>query len=70
MSINKQLSKFYRKQGLTGKHLRSALKYDRRAVRQNIASTTFNGVPSGSLVDAFVWSSTPQGVEYWYIRYV
>lgn len=70
MSINNQLSKFYRNQGLTGKHLRSALKYDRRAVRQNIASPVCYGVPSDSLWDAFVWFNTPQGDEYWDARCV
>lgn len=70
MSINKELSKFYKKQGLTGKHLRSALKYDRRAVRQNIASTTCGGVRADTLWCAFVWLSTPQGDEYWNARCV
>ena len=70
MSINKELSKFYKKQGLTSKHLRSALKYDRRAVRQNIASITCSGVPADTLWDAYVWFSTPQGDEYWNTRCV
>lgn len=70
MSINRELSKFYKKQGLTGKHLRSALKYDRRAVRQNIASTTRYGVPSDTLWVVFVWFNTPQGAEYWNARCV
>lgn len=60
MSINKQLSRFYKSQGLTGKHLRSALKYDRRAVRVQRTSRT-----ALVLCRAFVWSDTPQGLAYW-----
>lgn len=67
MSINKQLSKFYKRQGLTGKHLRSALKHDRRAVRQNIASP---GISANDLWSAFVWGHTPQGAAYWNARCV
>lgn len=68
MSINKELSAFYKKQGLTGKHLRSALKYDRKAVRQNIASPVCFGVADVSLWGAFAWSKTPQGGDYWCAR--
>ncbi|ARB30329.1 hypothetical protein HOS87_gp04 [Pseudomonas phage phiNV3] len=70
MSINAQLSEFYKRQGLTGEHLRSALKFDRRAVRQNIASRVYYGGPPDTLWDAFVWLSTPQGNEYWSARCV
>lgn len=68
MSINKQLSKFYEKQGLTGKHLRSALKYDRKAVRQNISNPKCCGAPSDTLWGAFAWIDTPQGCNYWCAR--
>lgn len=68
MSINKQLSTFYVKQGLTGKHLRSALKYDRKAVRQNIANPACYGVSSDTLWSAFSWDCTPQGGKYWAAR--
>lgn len=68
MSINSELSKFYRKQGLTGKHLRSALKHDRRAVRQNIASQVCCGAQDTTLWGAFVWYKTPQGGDYWLLR--
>ena len=60
MSINKQLSRFYKNQGLTGKHLRSALKYDRKAVRVNRP-----GWVAHDLSQAFVWADSPQGFVYW-----
>lgn len=63
MSINKQLSRFYKHQGLTGKHLRSALKYDRKAVRVNRP-----GWVAADLSRAFCWTDSPQGFDYWHLR--
>lgn len=62
MSANKQLSEFYAKQGLTGKHLRKALKHDRKQVR------LLKAQDYECLSGMFNWQSSPQGHGYWSAR--
>lgn len=63
MNYNQQLRAFYKNQGLTGKHLRGALKHDRRRIRKLSAHT--NAEPLCSL---FVWGRTREGCAYWNSR--
>lgn len=66
MSIKKQLSAYYDKQGLTGKHHRKAMQHDMKAVRENIKA--FHGCDSPaptSLGSAFIFDGAPEGYEYW-----
>lgn len=63
MTIKKQLRAFYADQGLTGKHLRKALRYDMKAVRRHVA--TQQRPPCNNLQNAFGWGRTPEGAEYW-----
>lgn len=65
MSIKKQLSAYYDKQGLTGKHRRKAMQYDMKAVKANIPPRV---VAPTSLFHAFSWHNSPQGAAYWYSR--
>ena len=72
MSVKKQLQAFYKKQGLTGKHLRSALRHDMRRVRQCArAFAYYIGTDryKDCLSEAFVWCDTPEGVTYWLDRH-
>lgn len=71
MTPNRQLSAFYKKQGLTGKHLRSALKHDRKLVLKNTRAENtpqqmqyLRRHPYG-IESLFHWSSTPEGHDYW-----
>lgn len=70
MSIKQQLSKFYDKQGLTGKHRRKAMQWDMKAARHNDNSVACNGARGYAtyLMAAFVWANTPEGVDYWSAR--
>lgn len=73
MTINAQLSEFYKRQGLTGKHLRSALKHDRREVRRNIAQYQSAFAPEDRWIparigEAFAWIETREGCPYWSAR--
>lgn len=73
MTINAQLSQFYNRQGLTGKHRRSALKHDRRKVRRNTAQYQSAVAPEErwtptSLGTAFSWFETSEGCSYWSAR--
>lgn len=66
--IKKQLREFYRRQGLSGKHLRSAMQFDMKAARVNAdAFAKGLGIPAefDSLGNAFEWHTSPQGFEYW-----
>lgn len=65
-TIKKELQAYYAKQELTGKHLRKALQYDMKAVR--LEGTSSHRVTS--LVYAFVWCVTPQGLNYWNNRWM
>lgn len=67
MSIKKQLSAFYDKQGLTGKHRRKAMQYDMKAVRANIKADHC-GMRSNYLQASFFFMDSPQGGDYWYAR--
>lgn len=66
MSIKKQLQEFYAQQGLEGKHLRKAIQWDMKAVSANRKAE--NLPARGSILVAFTWSKTPQGVHYWSAR--
>lgn len=71
--IKKQLRKFYRRQGLTGKHLRSALRWDMKAAKANaveFAAEMGEELDVSTLSYAFEWGSTKQGFFYWADRCV
>lgn len=71
--IKKQLREFYRRQGLSGKHLRSAMRFDMKAAMANAeASAKDIGEPVefGNIGNAFEWYVTPQGFDYWDARCV
>lgn len=63
---NQQLRAFYKAQGLQGKHLRSALKYDRRRVREETDVDRFKD-PSW-LTCLFFFGGTREGCAYWFER--
>lgn len=66
--IKKQLKAFYQRQGLSGKHLRSALRWDMRTAKANaLAFSQDNDIPLdiSTISNAFEWCSTKQGFEYW-----
>lgn len=66
MSIKKQLSAYYAKQGLTGKHRRKAMQYDMKAVRKNIKA--YHGPYASSVHElgaAFLFKDAPEGHTYW-----
>lgn len=69
--IKKQLREFYRRQGLTGKHLRSAMRWDMKAAKANaveFAEEVYEPIDLGSISRAFEWSATKQGHFYWAYR--
>jgi len=64
MSIKNQLRTYYARQGLTGQHLRKALRYDMRAIQtgpQLLADAT-------CIAGRLSWHATPQGSDYWLNR--
>ena len=66
--IKKQLKAFYRAQGLSGKHLRSALRWDMRTAKANaLEFAVENGIELdvSSISNAFDWSESKQGFDYW-----
>lgn len=66
--IKKQLQKFYRRQGLTGKHLRSAMRWDMKAAKANaveFADEMCEPLDTSGLSYSFNWGSTKQGFLYW-----
>lgn len=65
-TYNKQLKAFYKAQGLQGKHLRSALKYDRRRVR--VESETSRFTAPNALSHLFLFSESREGHRYWMVR--
>lgn len=65
MTAKQQLRAFYAKQGLTGSHLRSAMRHDLRQIKKH--SDIFS--PEGAeLAYLFLWNQTPQGWAYWRAR--
>lgn len=64
-TVKNQLRAFYAKQGLTGKHLRMALRHDMKAVARN---ADFENWPAWSLTAVFAWSHSPEGWRYWWLR--
>lgn len=66
--IKKQLQKFYRRQGLAGKHLRSAMRWDMKTAKANaveFAKEMGEPLDTSSLSHSFEWSTTKQGFDYW-----
>lgn len=66
MSIaTEQLRKFYAKTqpGLSGKQLRAALRYDRKAITRNR-----NTQLDACIASLFVWEYTTEGADYWLRR--
>lgn len=72
-TAKRQLSAFYVEQGLTGKHLRSAIKHDLKLVKQNVIGCFGYDQrlrPLGPHEDRqlsclFVWFDSPEGYDYW-----
>lgn len=64
-TVKNQLRAFYAKQGLTGKHLRMALRHDMKAVARN---ADFEDWPRYGIMHAFGWSRSPEGGRYWWMR--
>lgn len=62
MSIKQQLREFYANQGITGKALRSAMRYDLRSIRKQ------RTYPTGSIEDVIGWGNTVEGPGYWLSR--
>lgn len=67
MTIKNELRAFYANQGLTGKHLRKALRHDMKAVKRS-AIKQRGRLDHRSLVHAFGWDWSPEGVDYWGLR--
>lgn len=66
--IKKQLREFYRRQGLSGKHLRSAMRWDMRTAKANaLEFAVENGIEldTSSISNAFDWGDSDQGFRYW-----
>lgn len=66
--IKKQLREFYRAQGLSGKHLRSAMRWDMRTAKANaLEFAVENGIEldTSSISNAFDWGQSDQGFCYW-----
>lgn len=63
---SKQLRAFYKKQGLQGRHLRSALKYDRRRVREEADVDRF--ADFSWLGCLFLFEEAREGGAYWHER--
>jgi hypothetical protein len=75
VTINAQLREFYSRQGLTGKHLRSALKHDRRRIREEVTKhqlgwPRYERYDPEYLSEAFAWAGTREGAGYWAARCV
>lgn len=68
MSIKKQLSAYYDKQGLTGKHRRKAMQYDMKAARHNAKVFWGHSRELFYLMSSFIFMETPEGHEYWACR--
>lgn len=66
--IKNELRAFYADQGLTGKHLRKALRHDMKAVARNIAVQGCGYRSVRSLQTAFGWGSSLEGSDYWGYR--
>lgn len=65
MSIKKQLSAYYDKQGLTGKHRRKAMQWDRKALRTVRPFSTEDSLMS------YPWKRIPpHKPHYWVRRYL
>lgn len=69
----RQLQEFYRRQGTTGKALRKALQYDRKAfirnhVRQYGRPVVWVESPHVSIGSLFTWADSPEGLNYWAAR--
>lgn len=64
MSIKNTLRGYYAKQGLTGQHLRQALRHDMRSIRKADTLRTDSPVMSSR----FSWGSTKEGYDYWLER--
>lgn len=65
-TVKNQLRAFYVKQGLTGKHLRMALRHDMKAVAKQAYDSDW---PHFSIIEAFCWVRTSEGSRYWYERH-
>lgn len=62
-----QLRAFYAAQGLTGKHLRSAMRHDMRRIRKY--SNKYPELVGGWLLSfLFLFEDTPEGYNYWRVR--
>lgn len=68
--IKNELRAFYANQGLTGKHLRKALRHDMKAVARNIQTQGRTVVSDTGLTRAFGWDHSPEGMSYWALRSV
>lgn len=64
MSIKGDLRTYYAKQGLTGQHLRQALRHDMRSIRKARQVRR----ESQEICSRFDWSSTKEGYNYWLER--
>lgn len=68
--IKNELRAFYANQGLTGKHLRKALRHDMKAAARNIQAQGRTVVSDIALVHSFGWDQSPEGLTYWAMRSV
>lgn len=70
-SIKSILSRFYARQGLAGKHFRSAMRHDMRSLRQQGVNTNqgFAARLGGGLVSCgAIWDDLAEGGSYWATR--
>lgn len=68
MSIKKQLSAYYDKQGLTGKHRRKAMQWDMRQVRKEKARKfSLYGTTPYSIFGLY-WGSMPNPTLYYWAK--
>lgn len=66
--VKATLSRFYVRQGLTGKHLRAAIRHDMRSLRKQGAITNQGkGIPvaCGLAACGKEWSDLSEGGLYW-----
>lgn len=72
-SIKSILSRFYARQGLTGRHFRLAMRHDMRSLRRQGVNTN-QGVTrrlgNGLVSCGKVWDSLEEGMPYWATRSV
>lgn len=65
-TVKQELREFYANQGLTGKALRSAMRYDLRSIRKQ--GLYIGGCTSADGLECIDWYKGVEGTGYWLSR--